>query len=47
MRILMKEIWRNLDGSPKNKELGSYVVKFEFSRPKSSSHHIAMGYRCI
>ena len=32
----MKEIWRNLDGPPENKELWSYVVKFEFSRPKSS-----------
>ena len=31
------EILRNLDGSPKNKELWSYVVSFEFSRPKSSS----------
>ena len=30
----MKEIWRNLDGPQKNKELWSYVVKFEFSRPK-------------
>ena len=27
----------NLDGLPKSKELWSYVVKFEFSRPKSSS----------
>ena len=34
MRISMKEIWRNLDGPPKNKELWSYAVKFEFSRPK-------------
>ena len=34
MRISMKDIWRNLDGPPKNKELWSYVVKFEFSRPK-------------
>ena len=25
----MKEIWRNLDGPPKNKDLWSYVVKFE------------------
>ena len=32
----MKEIWRNLDGPPENKELWSYVVKFEFSRPKGS-----------
>ena len=30
----MKEIWHNLDGPPKNKELWSYVVSFEFSRPK-------------
>ena len=37
MRISMKEIWRNLDGPPKNKELWTYVVNFEFSRPKSSS----------
>ena len=37
VRISLKEIWRNLDGPPKNKELLSYVVKFEFSRPKSSS----------
>ena len=34
MRISMKEIWRNLDCPPKNKELWSYVVNFEFSRPK-------------
>ena len=34
MRISMKEIWCNLDGPPKNKELRSYVVKFEFSRWK-------------
>ena len=33
-RISMKKIWRNLDGPPKNKELWSYVVSFEFSRPK-------------
>ena len=39
MRISMNEIWRNLDGSPKNKELWSFVVKFEFSRPKSSSYN--------
>ena len=37
MHLSLKEIWRNLDGPPKNKELWSYVVKFEFSRPKSSS----------
>ena len=30
----MKEIWHNLDGPAKNKELWSYVVTFEFSRPK-------------
>ena len=34
MRISVKEIWRNLDGPPKNKELWSYVVKFLFIRPK-------------
>ena len=34
MRISMNEIWRNLGGPPKNKEFWSYVVKFEFSRPK-------------
>ena len=34
VRISMKEIWRNLDGPPKNKELWSYVVSFEYSRPK-------------
>ena len=32
--ISMKEIWRNLDGPSKNKELWSSVVSFEFSRPK-------------
>ena len=37
--ISMKEIWRNLDGQPKNKELWSYVVSFEFSRPKNSQSH--------
>ena len=31
MCISMKEIWCNLDGPLKNKELWSYVVKFEFS----------------
>ena len=39
VRISMKEIWRNLYGPPKNKELWIYVVKFEFSRPKSSSEN--------
>ena len=34
MRISMKEVWRNLDGPSKNKQLWSYVVSFEFSRPK-------------
>ena len=34
MRISIKEIWRNLDGPPKIKEWWSYVVSFEFSRPK-------------
>ena len=27
--ISMKEIWHNLGGPPKNKELWSYIVKFE------------------
>ena len=36
VRILVKKIWRNLDGPPKNKELCSYVVKFEFRRTKVS-----------
>ena len=43
--ISLKEIWRNLDGPPKNKELRSFVVKFEFSRSKSSSmrlQHLAI-----
>ena len=34
VRISMKEIWRNLDCPSKNKDLWSYVVSFEFSRPK-------------
>ena len=34
VRFSMKEIWRNLDGPQKNKKLRSYVVSFEFSRPK-------------
>ena len=34
VRISIKEIWHNLDGPPKNKELWRYVVRFEFSRPK-------------
>ena len=33
----MKEIWGNLDGPPKNKELWSYVGSFEFSSPKGST----------
>ena len=41
VRISMKEIWRNLDGPSKYKELWSYVVKFEFSRPKSSSSKLS------
>ena len=38
VRISMKEIWRNLYGPPKNKELWSYVVKIDFSSPKGSSY---------
>ena len=34
VRISMKEIWRYLDGPPKNKELWSYVLSSEFSRLK-------------
>ena len=35
VRISMKEFqWRNLDDPSKNKELWSYVLSFEFSRPK-------------
>ena len=36
VHISMKEIWRNLDGLPKRKELWSYVVSFGFSTPKVS-----------
>ena len=36
VRISLKEIWRNLDGPWKYKELWSYVVKFKFSRPKEA-----------
>ena len=32
--ISINEIWRNLDRPPKNNELWSYVVSFEFSIPK-------------
>ena len=41
MRISMKEIWCNLDGLQKNKELWNYIVKFEFSRPKRSSESLS------
>ena len=34
VHISMKEIWHHLDGQSKNIELWSYVVSFEFSRPK-------------
>ena len=34
VRISMKEICRNLDGPPKNKELWSYVVKVELVNRK-------------
>ena len=36
VHISMKKVWHNLDGPSKNKELWSYVVSFEFSRPKVS-----------
>ena len=32
-----RKFWSNLDGPPKNKELWSYVLSFEFSRPNSNS----------
>ena len=32
VHISMKEIWQNFDSLPKNKELWSYVLSFEFSR---------------
>ena len=32
--ISMKEIWCNLNGPLNNKELWSYIMSFEFSRPK-------------
>ena len=38
VHISMKDIWRNLGGPLKNFELWIYIVKFEFSRPKSSSN---------
>ena len=34
MHISMNEIWHNFDAQPKSKELWSYVLSFEFSRPK-------------
>ena len=37
--ISMKEIWRNLDGPPKNKELWSYVVCFEFRDDHASTRY--------
>ena len=40
MRISMKEIWRNIDGPPKSKELWSYVVKFEFSMLLKNISHV-------
>ena len=45
VRISMKENWRNLDGPPKNKELWSYVVKFEFSRPKVPQSRTSVSLR--
>ena len=34
VRISMKEVCRNMVGPSTHKELWSYVVSFEFSRPK-------------
>ena len=45
--ISMKEIWRNLDGPPKNKALWSYVVSFEFSRPKVANFQPRMYCFCL
>ena len=42
VRILLKEIWRNLNGPPKNKELWSYVVNFDLSRRKVALQERAM-----
>ena len=39
VRISMKEIWRNLDGPSKNKELCSYVVSFELAERQDSMYH--------
>ena len=47
MRISMKEVWRKMDGPTKNKELWSYVVKFEFSRPKNSSDRTYQVLSCL
>ena len=35
-----RKFWRNLDSRLKNKELWSYELKFEFSRPKKNRIHI-------
>ena len=47
MCIAMKEIWRNLDGPPKNEELWTYVVKCQFSRPKRSSDICVTEFVCF
>ena len=48
MRISMKEIWRNLDSPPKTKKMWSYVVKFEFSRPKVALRAlVCVAYHCM
>ena len=43
MHISVKEIWCNLDGPLKNKELWIYVVKFEFSRLKVAQKGVTGG----
>ena len=43
MRISMMEIWRNLDRPPKKRELYSYVVSYEFGRPKVAQIDLADG----
>ena len=47
VRISMKDIWRNLDGPSNNKELWSYVVNFEFSRPNVARRGISENWAFI
>ena len=47
MCVFRWRLWRNLDSQPKNKELWSYVVSFEFSRPKGSSDRTQQVLSCL